>query len=112
MKNEEKKMAKDLLDIDLGKLYRAKMDGREIEARSFGGWVFWCDDNFNPDVVYRVKPEFRTTTVDSGRETFKYVEIAALKLAVDALTRITRESDYGLERHIADIAIKRLEGLV
>ena len=64
--------------------------------------------NYNYPILRKKKPKYKTTTVDTGRELFRYVEIQALK---DAMTIIKyMDSDPEL-RAVNCRKYKELQGL-
>ncbi len=83
---------KDLTDNEKGALLLAQHNGEAIQCLAYFGqeWVLssqpcWADDSF-----YRIipKPKYKTTTVDTGREMFKYVEIEALNDALELISTL------------------------
>jgi len=110
MNNEEKKTSQDLSNEELGKLTRAKMEGKTIETLDYGRWTFW-DDDFHSRHVYRVKPipEFKTRCVHTGIEVTNYIEIAALERALK-FARANLDGMPSMGYGEIDAELKRLEG--
>ena len=142
MDNEDKKTFEQLSDAEKGALLLAKHNDVDIEVfMSDTTWLPAPGAIWLPANIYRVKPisEFKCVWVNEWdkrtqgflyysesqamvnhnhdgqgfAETNKYVEIAALKVAIEALTILTPCFGNHCDEYETGIAaLKRLEGLV
>jgi len=121
MDNEDKKTFEQLSDAEKGALLLAKHNDVDIEVfMSDTTWLPAPEAIWLPENIYRVKPDpefdviwkypggFISIRKEPASPHTKYVEIAALKLAIDSL----KEYELNLNGSAARATLKRLEGLV
>jgi len=89
--------------------YRAP---RNTEYHLSDSGMAFCNDNFVGNVKYLIlkkkAPKYKTTTVDTGRELFKYVEIKALEDALKIIKDMDADPELNSNRIPETKALKEL----